>query len=84
MKYAEIYAKIFSVKYYLRERRKENAMNRRYEKAELEVLYFAVEDVVTASDANEGYGSADDVPEKIPLGTENMQGGGSVGIDWND
>ena len=59
-------------------------MSKRYEKAELEVLYFAVEDVVTASDANEGYGSADDVPEKIPLGTENMQGGGSVGIDWND
>ena len=60
------------------------AMSKRYERAELEVLWFAVEDVVTASDATGGYGSAEDVPEQVPLGTENMQGGGTVGVDWNN
>ena len=60
-------------------------MSKRYERAELEVLWFAVEDVVTASDATTGgYGSAEDVPEQVPLGTENMQGGGTVGVDWNN
>ena len=50
-----------------------------YTRAELEIRYFETEDIVTASAVED----PEDAPEEPVLGSANMQGGGTEGIDWN-
>lgn len=59
-------------------------MRESYVRAELEVLELGFADIVTASEPTTESTGPNEVLEQIPSGIENMQGGGTSGIDWNN
>ena len=59
-------------------------MRKSYERAALEVIELGLTDIVTASQPTVKPTGPSEIFEQITAGTENMQDGGTSGIDWND